>query len=484
MSHILVVEDETIIRSALRRLLERHNYQVTETASVMEASQYPLDTFDLIISDLRLPEIPGTELIEMAPDVPVLIMTSYASMRSAVDAMKMGAVDYIAKPFDHEEMIRTVERVIKDQQKQSIQPDTQLSEQTSPQTVTKMGEMVGSCSAMQDLYRRISKVAPADVTVLIHGESGTGKELAARAIHLQSPRADAPLINVNCAAIPESLIESELFGHEKGAFTGATAARQGLVEAAEGGTLFLDEIGELPMEAQARLLRVLQESEVRRVGSVHSRKVDVRLVAATHRNLKQLVKESRFREDLYYRLQVIEVSLPPLRDRGEDVLEIADALLDKQTARLNVQKKLTFSKEARKRLLMYSWPGNVRELENAVQRAIILAEGKSISPDLLGLEGDDFDIPATLVNPENYTRPVSQSEDIATPSESVNDASGEDLSLEDYFQHFVLEHQDAMSETELAQKLGISRKCLWERRQRLGIPRPKKSTSGSNRVSG
>jgi two-component system response regulator HydG len=484
MSHILVVEDETIIRSALRRLLERHNYQVTETASVMEASQYPLDTFDLIISDLRLPEIPGTELIEMAPDVPVLIMTSYASMRSAVDAMKMGAVDYIAKPFDHEEMIRTVERVIKDQQKHSIQPDSQLSEQTSPQTVTKMGEMVGSCSAMQDLYRRISKVAPADVTVLIHGESGTGKELAARAIHLQSPRADAPLINVNCAAIPESLIESELFGHEKGAFTGATAARQGLVEAAEGGTLFLDEIGELPMEAQARLLRVLQESEVRRVGSVHSRKVDVRLVAATHRNLKQLVKENRFREDLYYRLQVIEVSLPPLRDRGEDVLEIADALLDKQTARLNVQKKLTFSKEARKRLLMYRWPGNVRELENSVQRAIILAEGKSISPDLLGLEGDDFDIPATLVNPENYTRPASQPEDIATPSESVNDASGEDLSLEDYFQHFVLEHQDAMSETELAQKLGISRKCLWERRQRLGIPRPKKSTSGSNRVSG
>ncbi|MEX0623018.1 sigma-54-dependent transcriptional regulator [Saccharospirillum sp.] len=473
MSDILVVEDESIIRSALKRLLERHQYQVIEAESVTEASQHDLGRFDLIITDLRLPGAPGTDLIDMAGDVPVLIMTSYASMRSAVDAMKMGAVDYIAKPFDHEEMVRTVGRIVSTHRQQRVQLETgdTPADESQHQPHSTLGDLVGSCESMQRLYHRIRRVAPADITVLIHGESGTGKELAARALHQHSPRHDQPMICVNCAAIPESLIESELFGHEKGAFTGATAARQGLVEAAEGGSLFLDEIGELPMEAQARLLRVIQESEVRRVGSVNSRTVDVRLIAATHRNLKQLVKEGRFREDLYYRLQVIEVTLPPLRERGQDVVEIAEHLIAKHARRLKLDGPVVLGKDARDAMLRYDWPGNVRELENAIQRSLILSEGGEISLDEMDLNQEDWKIPDTLVN---------QQDDSTSSANLSNTQDVDDLSLEDYFQHFVLEHQEGMSETELAQKLGISRKCLWERRQRLGLPRPKKSSATSS----
>jgi len=470
MSHILVVEDEAIIRSALRRLLERNGFRVSEAGSVQQALAYSFKDFDLVISDLRLPEAPGTDLIDAVDPIPVLIMTSYASMKSAVDAMKMGAVDYIAKPFDHDEMVRTVTNILSNKPKIQYPLATNASDSEVNGDAASIGDMVGSCSAMITLYTRIRKVAPADITVLIQGESGTGKELAAKAIHEHSPRKNAPIVSVNCAAIPESLIESELFGHEKGAFTGASVSRQGLVEAAEGGTLFLDEIGELPMEAQARLLRVLQENEVRRVGSVHAKKVNVRLIAATHRNLRQLVKKHKFREDLYYRLQVIEVSLPPLRERGEDVIEIANSLLKKQAKRLSIEKIPRFTKEATQQMLAYDWPGNVRELENAVQRALILCEDQEITTEYLGIPIDDeLLIPETLVNTSPITKNDIQEQRITE--------TNEDLSLEDYFQHFVLEHQDYMSETDLAQKLGISRKSLWERRQRLGIPRPKKNIS-------
>jgi DNA-binding NtrC family response regulator len=286
-------------------------------------------------------------------------------------------------------------------------------------------------------------------------------------MHNLSRRAKAPMISVNCAAIPETLIESELFGHEKGAFTGASAGRAGLVEAADGGTLFLDEIGELPLEAQARLLRVLQEGEIRRVGSTQSQKVNVRLVAATHRDLKTLAKNGQFREDLYYRLHVIALKLPPLRERGADVLEIAKAFLARQSERMGSD-GLHFSREAEQAVRQYGWPGNVRELENAIERAAILSESDEISAELLGIDieldplDEDFDEPGV---------PLGSA--VSTSNEPT-----EDLSLEDYFQHFVLEHQDHMTETELARKLGISRKCLWERRQRLGIPRRKSAAAG------
>ncbi|MBB1517857.1 sigma-54-dependent transcriptional regulator [Aquipseudomonas guryensis] len=464
MPHILIVEDETIIRSALRRLLERNQYQVSEAGSVQEAQErYSIPGFDLIVSDLRLPGAPGTELIKLAEGTPVLIMTSYASLRSAVDSMKMGAVDYIAKPFDHDEMLQAVARILRDHQEARSKPAESPSKNAGKPAANVDGDIgiIGSCAVMQDLYGKIRKVAPTDSNVLIQGESGTGKELVARALHNLSRRAKAPLISVNCAAIPETLIESELFGHEKGAFTGASAGRAGLVEAADGGTLFLDEIGELPLEAQARLLRVLQEGEIRRVGSVQSQKVDVRLIAATHRDLKTLAKIGQFREDLYYRLHVIALKLPPLRERGADVNEIAKAFLLRQCTRMG-REDLRFANDAEQAIRHYSWPGNVRELENAIERAVILCESVEISAELLGIDIELDDLEDGYFN-----------ESGSSSASSNNHEPTEDLSLEDYFQHFVLEHQDHMTETELARKLGISRKCLWERRQRLGIPRRK-----------
>lgn len=464
MSQILIVEDETIIRSALRRLLEKHDFNVQDAESVDEATQrFNLNDFNLIITDLRLPGAPGTDLIKLAGSVPVLIMTSYASLRSAVDAMKMGAVDYIAKPFDHDEMLNSVRNILAHRQTPASVQELSENQEDSEQKT----HIIGSCQPMQDLFKRIHKVAKTDATVLIQGESGTGKELAARAIHEQSDRSKSPMICVNCAAIPETLIESELFGHEKGAFTGANNQRNGLIEAADGGSLFLDEIGELPLEAQARLLRFLQEGEIRRVGSVQSKKVNVRLIAATHRNLKSLAKSGDFREDLYYRLYVMELRIPPLRERGDDIIEIADQLLASTAKRMG-ESPLHFSHHAIKTMRRYQWPGNVRELENAIERAVILTDDNEISTELLGLDIEGPDLASLEQNYVSQTPPPSR--------KAVHDNTGSaGLSLDDYFQRFVLENQDCMSETELAKKLGVSRKCLWERRQKLGIPRkPKK----------
>lgn len=467
MQQILIVEDEAIIRSALKRLLERHGYAVSEAESAEEAEPLDPQRFDLVITDLRLPGEEGTVLIERAAPVPVLIMTSYASMRSAIDSLKQGAVDYIAKPFDHAELVETVSRILHQQAMRQGEPPEITDEGGSQQI------MIGDCDAMQQVYTRIRKTAPADVTVLILGESGTGKELVARALHQQSKRAAASLVSVNCAAIPETLIESELFGHEKGAFTGASASRTGLVEAADGGTLFLDEIGELPLDAQARLLRVLQEGEIRKIGSVETRHVDVRLIAATHRDLAALSKTGEFRLDLYYRLNVMQIDLPPLREREDDVLAIADILLDKALKR-HGREGLRLSRAARQDLRDYPWPGNVRELENALERGAILAEGHLIHPDDLGLA------PAAT-RPQSASAEPAQTQAGDAPAEAPHPGdTAEGVSLEDYFQHFVLEHQDHMSETELAQKLGISRKNLWERRQRLGIPRKKNARRASS----
>jgi two-component system response regulator HydG len=318
--------------------------------------------------------------------------------------------------------------------------------------------MIGSCGAMRLLYERIRKVAPTESTVLVLGESGTGKELVARALHEQSGRAAAPMISLNCAAIPDSLIESELFGHEKGAFTGAGSARQGLVEAATGGTLFLDEIGELPLEAQARLLRVLQEGEIRRLGAVETRKVDVRLIAATHRDLSQLAQTGRFREDLFYRLNVVNLTLPALRDRGDDILELSERLLERACVKLQ-KIRLRFSDAALAALAAHSWPGNVRELENAVERAVILADGEEITPENLALGGQS-------APPESPPALATHPAPAPSPQEGT-------ASLEDYFVRFVQENEGRLTETALAEQLGISRKSLWERRQRLGIPRRK-----------
>jgi DNA-binding NtrC family response regulator len=455
VSRILLVEDEAVIRSALRRLLERHGYEVVEAASMEQARELEdLPGTDLIIADLRLPGAPGTDAIGMIDGAPVLIMTSFASVRSAVESMKQGAVDYIAKPFNHDEMLLSVERILGEnrirRQNRALKSDIARA--------YPVAGMVGSSSAMQSVFSRVDKVAPTDATVLIVGESGTGKELVARALHERSARSGAPMITMNCAAIPSSLVESDLFGHEKGAFTGAIGAQEGVIETADGGTLFLDEIGELPLEAQARLLRVLQDGEMRRVGAARTKRVDVRLVAATHRDLPKMVGDGSFREDLYFRLRVMEIHLPPLRERDGDVDELAEMLLAKSCERLH-KPPLTLDPEALSAMQAYAWPGNVRELENAIERAVILCDGERIGAELLALDG-----------PRDAWNNVETR--AASSGEAVQANTGRtDLSLEEYFKAFVVAHQNELNETQLAQRLGISRKALWERRQRLGIPK-------------
>jgi DNA-binding NtrC family response regulator len=446
MSRILIVEDEPVLRDELRRLFDRKGHEVADAESVRDASdRYQIGNHELILADLRLPGAPGTEFITMAPEVPVLIMTSYATVKSAVEAMRMGAVDYIAKPIDHDELLLLVDRILERErlrrQNAALQADVAR--------IYAVDGIVGACPPMQDVFERIRKVAATSSTVLILGESGTGKELVARAIHAQSPRREAPIVTVNCAAVPSSLIESELFGHEKGAFTGASSAHAGLIEAADGGTLFLDEIGELPLTVQAQLLRVLQNGEVRRVGSTRMRRVDVRLVAATHRDLVVMIQEGTFRSDLYFRLRVVDVKLPPLRERGEDIDELALYLLEKICARLNRPRRI-MSPGALQAIRGYSWPGNVRELENAIERAAILFDADTLLREHLGLEAA---APAPVPS--------------APPGEE------EDLSLEAYFRRFVLTHQHHMSESDMAAKLGISRKALWERRLKHALPRPR-----------
>lgn len=457
MPHILVVEDEAIIRGSIKRLLLKANYQVSEATSVADAlSKGDLNQYDLVLSDLRMPGGEGTELISFASETPVLIMTSYASMKTAVDALKAGAADYIAKPFSNQDLLSSVAKNCKEKSKAA-------KDGNSSSTQSPISKLIGQSAPMKKLFKMIYKVSATDATVLVNGETGTGKELIAQAIHQNSNRADNALVSVNCAAIPDTLIEAELFGHEKGAFTGADSARSGLVSAAHQGTLFLDEIGELPLAAQARLLRVLQEGEVRAIGSVQPKLVDVRIVAATHRNLKRLVDNGEFREDLYYRLNVIQLVIPALRERGGDKLEIANSLLTRYLEKFD-RPATQFSVAAEQAIAQYAWPGNVRELENAVQRGVILSDpGNAIEIEDLGIEAEQ----SPEVIGEISVNSISPSK---APSHLVDSAeAGEDL--EEYFQRFVLENQDAMSETELARRLGVSRKCLWERRQRLGIPR-------------
>jgi DNA-binding NtrC family response regulator len=461
MGQVLIAECMPPGQSTLGTLLTENGFTVTTVATLAEARALDLTAFSIILADLRLSGGLGTDLIEDAGAVPVVILAEHASLRSAVDAMKLGAADFMARPFDPDELLLTLGRVDRTQRlaRQNAVLKSELSRDYP------VAGMIGSCAPMRQLFERIRRVAPTESTVLILGESGTGKELVARALHEQSPRRDAPMISLNCAAIPDSLIESELFGHEKGAFTGAGNARRGLVEAADGGTLFLDEIGELPLEAQARLLRVLQEGEIRRLGAVQTRRVDVRLIAATHRDLQGLAERGEFREDLYYRLNVVTLVLPALRDRADDIYELAERLLERTCHRLH-KPRMTFSESALRAMGAYRWPGNVRELENAIERAAILCDGPEISADLLAVE-----LPAP--------RPAQSLEQPLRPAAARAPEEEEDnTSLEDYFVRFVLDHEDQMTETEIAQRLGISRKSLWERRQRLGIPRKRTRNRG------
>jgi DNA-binding NtrC family response regulator len=456
MTNILIAEDDLELRTTLKNLLLCNDYNVCETDCLATAGNlFNLPQFRVIVSKLPKRQSDITLVKNLVSNIPLLLL-----VEDGEDLSSFQGYPQLAKPVNPDQLLTAIRDMLE-----------RGSGNAEPAGCTPVNNMIGSCAEMLKLYDHIHKVAPTTATVLINGETGTGKELVARAIHNESRRSDQKLICVNCAAIPDTLIESELFGYEKGAFTGAATTRKGLIEAADGGTLFLDEIGELPIEAQARLLRFIQEGEIRSIGSTTARRVNVRLVAATHRDLRALCLEGRFREDLFYRINVIQLNLPPLRERGEDILAIANALLQQTCERFGKSVK-HFSNAAIRSIARYSWPGNVRELENAVERAVILSEASEIPVDLLAVEIPDI---------EHNTQAQPAPEPTTAPQDA--EETRDNLSLEDYFQRFVLENQDQMSETELAQKLGISRKCLWERRQRFGIPRRKTPTNNKSASS-
>jgi len=375
MRRVLVVDDEENLRLVLRTFLRKHGYEV-EVAETAEAALGLLDAFgpDFVLADVRMPGMSGIELCAelraRSSMATVVVMSAFGSVELALEAMKAGAYDYISKPFQQDEVLLVLKKA---EEREALRRENRALKEAI-RNESRFGQMLGRSEAMREVFRTIDKVAGYKTTVLVTGESGTGKELVARALHDQSPRADAPFVAVNCGAIPEALLESELFGHKKGAFTDAHADKLGLFAEADGGTLFLDEIGELPMALQVKLLRALQESTIRRLGDTKDRKVDVRVVAATVRDLKREVEASRFREDLYYRLNVLQIVVPPLRARREDIPMLVEHFVDRNNRRLGTSVRGIEAK-AQKLLLEYHWPGNVRELETLVERAVVLSEG-------------------------------------------------------------------------------------------------------------
>ncbi len=376
---VLVVDDEQSLRKVLAATLQREGYEVTVCVDGEEAiAALERDGADVVVTDLVMPRMDGLTLLRKViarhPDVPVIVVTAHGRIDSAVEAMKAGAFDFLAKPFDHEELKAIIAKAARqsDYNQRNVVP-----EEPQEGAARRYTEIVGRGKQMQELQQVIAKVADAPSTVLIQGESGTGKELVATALHETSSRRDRPFIKINCAAIPRELVEAELFGFEKGAFTGAVQSKPGRFELADGGTLFLDEIGEIPMEMQVKLLRAVQESEFERVGGVKTTRVQVRLVAATSRDLVRETAAGRFREDLYYRLNVVPIHLPPLRERREDIPLLVEHFRQKYNARLrkSVEK---IEDEALACLAAYAWPGNIRELENVLERTILFAEGPRI----------------------------------------------------------------------------------------------------------
>jgi two-component system response regulator HydG len=444
------VDDQKNMRTTTGLLLRQAGHEVREAESGEEALRLLEDSpFDLLLTDLRMEPMDGMELLARAlqaqPGLQVIVMTAYGSIDSAVEAVRLGAADYLSKPFKNGEL---EVRVAKALEARALRRQVDALAGVFREKFG-LGNIVGSSAPMREVIGRILRIAPTDATVLVTGESGTGKELVARAIHAASKRAHMPFVPVNCAAIAPTLLESELFGHAKGAFTGAARARQGLYEAADGGTLFLDEIGETEVSFQAKLLRALQEREIRRVGETQPIYVNVRVVAATNQDLRQAIAERRFREDLYYRLNVTSIRLPPLRERLADVPLLAQHFLDEINRENGTQK--FFSDSAMDRLLSYDFPGNVRELRNLVQQAALLSLSDRI-------EADDFDLPSSTPLP---LPPAAMEDGPKRLSEVVDEAERTAIRL-------ALErHRGDM--TAAARDLGISPTTLWRKRKRLDI---------------
>jgi DNA-binding NtrC family response regulator len=379
---ILVAEDEDLMRAIISRLLEESGYRVAAVSSAEEALEaFAAEDVSVTLTDIRMAGMDGLELLDRVKDIDpealVVVMTAYSSVDSAVAALRKGAYDYVTKPFVNEDLLQSVKNALR--QRELFRENRLLRRELDRRY--SFSEIIGTSESLQRVFRLVEKVAATNTNILVYGESGTGKELVARAIHHNSPRADRPFVAINCGALPETLLESELFGHTKGAFTGATAPRPGLFRSAEGGTVFLDEIGEISQALQVRLLRAVQEHEVTPLGSNAPARFDARIICATNRDLEREVTEGRFREDLFYRLNVIEVHLPPLRERREDIPLLARHFV-KRTAREQAQDEKPIEPAAMTALINYNWPGNVRELQNAIERAFTLS-GEALDTDSL-----------------------------------------------------------------------------------------------------
>jgi DNA-binding NtrC family response regulator len=458
---LLLIDDEARVRASLKMVLEPL-YDIAQASDGPEGIDlFRKEAPDLVLLDIVLPGTDGLAVLEMLrterKSTPVIMLTGTKSVKTAVDAMKLGAVDYLSKPFDVDELRIVIDRALNSSELE--QEVTQLRAQVVKRYA--FHNLIGKSQGMQEIYAKIEQVADSRTTVLITGESGTGKELVAKALHYNSSRRERPFIALNCAALPETLIESELFGHEKGSFTDATARRVGQFELANTGTLFLDEIGDLSPITQAKLLRVIQEREFTRIGGVQPIKVDVRIVAATNKNLDDLVRKGVFREDLYYRINVIALYLPPLRERGEDIPLIANHFLEKRLEEAQ-RPSIEFGKEALELLTRYPWPGNVRELENFVEQAFIWSQH------------------AAEITPEHL--PTSMKSTSRSPSLRDDTLAGR-MSLEKAVMEFEREIiLDALKRTNYVQThaanlLGISRRMLKYRMDTLGIGRPDNSTT-------
>lgn len=389
MERILVADDDAVIREGLRRLLGREGYEVEAVGNGRAAlDRLDQENFNLLITDLKMPGMSGLEVLQAIricqPELPVVLITGYAAIDNAVEAMKNGATDYLSKPFGNDEIISKVKHAM---ESRAVLIDDLCLWREMNET-NGFDQLLGDSREMKRLYQRIMQVAPTDSTVMISGESGTGKELVARAIHTHSPRRSQPFVAIDCTALAETLLESELFGHVKGSFTGATQTKRGLFEVAEGGTLLLDEVGNISLSTQAKLLRVLQERVVTPIGGTTPLKIDIRLVAATNANLRDRVAEGTFRDDLFFRLNIIPIELPPLRERKGDLMLLASQFL-KRFSEENGKEIRGFSPDAIEQLENYGFPGNVRELENLIERAVVLSQSDVLQRQDLELPGDD-----------------------------------------------------------------------------------------------
>lgn len=471
---VVIIDDEENMGLILSRILKMEGYHVTAFSDPTKGVDHIKKTPpDLVITDMRMPGLTGMDVLkasrEASSETNVIVMTGYATVEKAVECMRAGAFDYITKPFKTDELLITVAKAVENTH--LVRENVSLSETLNRQWGIDDVPMIGESPAMKQVDNMIHLAAPTDSAVLIRGESGTGKEIVAKSLHHLSPRRNKRYVAINCASIPENLLESQLFGHEKGAFTGADRTKAGLIELAHGGTLFLDEIGELPLALQAKLLRVLQEREIQRVGGLHPISVDIRLVAATNRSLRRAIAEKEFREDLYYRLNVIEIKLPPLRERTGDVPMLVEHFIEKISRRMN-RPPPSIAPEAVEALEDYAFPGNVRELENIIERCIVLCSQNSIEledipPDIRRAVQYGLDRNAALHDSGGFTAVTPEMEAAAKTEQETDFRTARDNFERDFLQKALSAAKGNVSEA--SRMTGLSRRHFYEKLEKLGI---------------